>query len=51
MKVGHCTQKPLPIIGIFRVPFRIGECIKWVEIVPKDENKVADFPKDEKVSA
>ena len=30
MKVGHCTQKPLPIIGIFRVPFGIGECIKWV---------------------
>ena len=30
MKVGHCTQKLLPMIGIFRVPFRIGECINWV---------------------
>ena len=27
MKVGHCTQKLLPVISIFRVPFRIGECI------------------------
>ena len=30
MQVEHCPQKLSAVIGIFRVPGRIGQYIKWV---------------------